>query len=222
MYVGEWLPHESRYARSREFVDILHGLWREPRFSYEGAHYAVRGAVLSPKPSQRNFEGAHAVPIYAGGESEEARAWIAARCDGYLLHGDREEAIASAIADMDARRAERDAPRLAYGMAAYMVCRSSDDEARSEVARITDVRASSKAQHSYADFVAQSKLRSPVTLEDYSVSNRGLRPDLVGTPRRVIDRIKRYEDLGVELLLLQASPMAEEIERIGNEVLPYV
>jgi FMNH2-dependent dimethyl sulfone monooxygenase len=44
----------------------------------------------------------------------------------------------------------------------------------------------------------------------------------VGTPKTLIERIRKYEDLGVEFLLLQASPMAEDIERLGNDVLPYV
>jgi FMNH2-dependent dimethyl sulfone monooxygenase len=222
MYAGEWMPHESRYKRSKEFLAVLQGLWSHERFSLEGEFYTLKNALLAPKPLQRTFLGTSGVPVYAGGESEEGRAWIASHCDGYLMHGDKEDSIAAAIADMDARRSRLELPRLSYGMAAYALCRSTEAEAQQELARITNVRASAKSQHSYTDFISQSHLRTSVSLEDYSVSNRGLRPGLVGTPKTLIERIRKYEDLGVEFLLLQASPMAEDIERLGNDVLPYV
>jgi FMNH2-dependent dimethyl sulfone monooxygenase len=60
------------------------------------------------------------------------------------------------------------------------------------------------------------------SLEDYSVSNRGLRPQFVGTPEQVAARIREYEDAGVDTLLLQFSPQLEEMERFGEQVIPLV
>jgi FMNH2-dependent dimethyl sulfone monooxygenase len=56
-------------------------------------------------------------------------------------------------------------------------------------------------------------------LEDYSVSNRGLRSGLVGTPQQVIDQIGAFEEVGVGLLLLQCSPQLEEMERFADHVI---
>jgi FMNH2-dependent dimethyl sulfone monooxygenase len=58
-----------------------------------------------------------------------------------------------------------------------------------------------------------------VSLEDYSVSNRGLRSGLVGTPQQVADRIGEFERAGVDLLLLQFSPQAEEMDRFSETVI---
>jgi FMNH2-dependent dimethyl sulfone monooxygenase len=58
-----------------------------------------------------------------------------------------------------------------------------------------------------------------VTLQDYSVSNRGLRAGLVGTPSRVADRVGEFAAAGVDLLLLQCSPQLEEMERFADEVI---
>jgi FMNH2-dependent dimethyl sulfone monooxygenase len=58
-----------------------------------------------------------------------------------------------------------------------------------------------------------------VSLEDYSVSNRGLRSGLVGTPQQVADRVGEFEDAGVDLLLLQFSPQMEEMERFADTVI---
>jgi FMNH2-dependent dimethyl sulfone monooxygenase len=61
-----------------------------------------------------------------------------------------------------------------------------------------------------------------VSLEDYSVSNRGLRAGLVGTPEMVADRIRELYDAGIDLLLLQCSPQFEEMERFAEDVMPLV
>jgi len=61
-----------------------------------------------------------------------------------------------------------------------------------------------------------------VTREDYSVSNRGLRAGLVGTPERVADQVRAFSGAGVDLLLLQCSPQLEEMERFAEQVMPLV
>ena len=58
-----------------------------------------------------------------------------------------------------------------------------------------------------------------MSLEDYSVSNRGLRSGLVGTPAQVAERVAAFEAVGVDLLLLQCSPQLEEMERFAEEVI---
>ena len=67
-----------------------------------------------------------------------------------------------------------------------------------------------------------TQLEQRLKLEDYSVSNRGLRSGLVGTPERIAERIAEFEAAGVELLLLQFSPQLEEMERFAAEVIPRV
>jgi len=65
-------------------------------------------------------------------------------------------------------------------------------------------------------------MEQQVSLEDYSVSNRGLRAGLVGTPEKVAERIRELESVGVDLLLLQFSPQLEEMERFSETVMPLV
>ncbi|MBA2362439.1 MAG: LLM class flavin-dependent oxidoreductase [Chloroflexia bacterium] len=209
--------HEERYARTGEFLRVLKGMWSEPNFSFEGRYYHVEEGLLSPAPVQKPWPR-----LYAGGESDTAKELIARECDAYLMHGDPPELVAPKIADMRARRETLGLPSMTYGLAAYCIVRPTEEEARAEVARITDVRASSRAYHSYQDFVSKSKLEREVSLEDYSVSNRGLRAGLVGTPEQVATRIAQFEAVGVDLLLMQSSPQLEEIERFGREVTSLV
>ena len=57
------------------------------------------------------------------------------------------------------------------------------------------------------------------SLEEYSVSNRGLRSGLCGTPWQVQDQIVAFERAGIDLLLLQCSPQLEEMERFAENVI---
>ena len=108
-----------------------------------------------------------------------------------------------------------------FGSAGYVVVRSSDAEVRREIDRIVDVRQSAKGYSNYQEWIGNTQLEQRVSLEDYSVSNRGLRSGLVGTPEQVADRIRAFEEAGVDLLLLQFSPQYEEMERFAEEVLPF-
>ena len=62
-------------------------------------------------------------------------------------------------------------------------------------------------------------LERELKLQEYSVSNRGLRPNLVGTPEQIRERIEEYQAAGLDLLLLQMSPQAEEMDRFAAQVI---
>jgi FMNH2-dependent dimethyl sulfone monooxygenase len=111
---------------------------------------------------------------------------------------------------------------MSYGMAAYAIVRDTEAEAQREQARITNVSAGSPGYRNYQDWIANTKLEQRVSLEDYSVSNRGLRAGLVGTPEQVAERVRELADAGVDLLLLQCSPQLEEMERFAETVMPLV
>ncbi|WP_430591887.1 LLM class flavin-dependent oxidoreductase [Humidisolicoccus flavus] len=212
---AEFKAHDDRYAVTEEYVSVLQGLWRESPFTHSGAHYSIDGTIVEPKPLAEPV-------IYAGGESPAGRASISRFADAYVTHGGTPEELRVKIADLTARReAAGRAPFTEFGMATYVIVRDTEDEAQAELARITDV-SEGAAYDSYQQFIQKSSLDVAIDLKDYSVSNRGLRPNLVGTPQQVADRIREFEDAGVDLLLIQAHPMIDEVERIGNDVIPLL
>ena len=81
------------------------------------------------------------------------------------------------------------------------------------------MKQSAAGYNNYQQWLAGTKLDQHVSLEDYSVSNRGLRSGLVGTPDQVAERIAEFEAVGVDLLLLQCSPQSEEMERFAETVI---
>ena len=216
-YGVEFEQHDARYARTGEWLAVVSGMWSEARFSFAGRYYRVENAVLEPKPR------AWPRPVlYAGGESEAAKELIARSCDAYLMHGDPPERIAAKVSDLAARRARWGTPPLRFGVAGYVVCRDTEEEALGEVARITTLRPGAPGFENFAQWQNGTQLEQRLKLEDYLVSNRGLRSGLVGTPEQVAARIREFERAGVELLLLQFSPQAEEMERFAERVMPLV
>jgi FMNH2-dependent dimethyl sulfone monooxygenase len=209
--------HDDRYARTEEWLKVLNGAWTESRFSHSGKHYKVDETVLEPKPVRKPRP-----PIYAGGESEAAKRLITRDCDAYVTHGDPVERVIPKVADIQQRREALGLEPMLYGMAAYAIVRDSEEDAQRELSRITNVSAGSPGYGNYQDWISHTRLDQQVSLEDYSVSNRGLRAGLVGTAEQVADRILALEEAGVGLLLLQFSPQLEEMERFAETVIPLV
>ncbi|MFU0805435.1 MAG: LLM class flavin-dependent oxidoreductase [Pseudoclavibacter caeni] len=207
--------HDQRYAVTQEYVEVLKGLWRETPYTHHGRFFDFEGTHLEPKPE-------HEPLIYAGGESEAGREAIAHFADAYLVHGGTPEEVRTKIQDLKHRReAAGREPFQRFGMAAYVIVRDTEEEARAELDRITTIQPGA-AYDSYRDFVTKSQLDTEVSLRDYSVSNRGLRPNFIGTPEQVAARIRAFEDAGVGTLLVQASPVLPELERIAEQVIPLV
>ena len=191
------------------------GIWL-PIFGGWLRNVEDEGTILEPKPVQDS-----GIPLYAGGGSEEGRTMIANHCDHYLMHGGTPEE------DRGRHRGHAPAPRrrrLRPGRRAVRDGRHTSSavtprkEAQAELDRITTIDPAAEGYDSYEEFIANSELDSEADLKDHSVSNRGLRPDLVGTPDQIVRRLQDYADIG--LVLVQCSPMLEDVQRIGRDVIP--
>ena len=204
--------HDARYARTQEWLEVVGRLLTEDTVTHSGPLYQLGGTVLEPKPTRLP-------PVYMGGESPKAKDVIAAQADAYVMHGDTPEVIAAKVADLSSRRAAAGKAPLMFGVSGYVICRDTEADAQAELARILDVRSSPEAYASHQDFVDGSQLESQVSLEEYSVSNRGLRSGLIGTPDQIASRLHAYEQAGVGLMLLQFSPQREEMARFGRDVI---
>ena len=66
----EWtalnIPTKTRGRVTDEALDVISRLWREDAVTYEGRHFQLRDAVISPKPVQAEL------PLWIGGGSEAA------------------------------------------------------------------------------------------------------------------------------------------------------
>lgn len=209
--------HDDRYARTSEWLKVVNTLWNEDNVSFEGDYYKIQNTIVQPKPvsKPRPF-------VYAGGESDKAKDTISRFCDGYVMHGDNPELIGKRIEDMRVRREKLGLAPMKFGVAAYSIIRDSDMEVRKELARITDVKATASGYKNYEQWIHNTQLEQKLSVQDYSVSNRGLRSGLAGTPQQVLDRIAAFEAVGVDFFLLQCSPQQEEMERFSEAVIKHL
>jgi FMNH2-dependent dimethyl sulfone monooxygenase len=217
MYGVDFERHDDRYGRTAEWLEVVNGVWSNKIHSHSGRYYRTEATVLEPKPVRRPRP-----PIYAGGESEAAKNLIARTCDAYVMHGDSPQHVAAKIADMRARREQLGLGPLQFGVAGYAFTRDSEREVKQELERITNVQQNAKGYANYRQWLQGTQLERSMSIEEYSVSNRGLRSGLLGTPSRLQEQVGRFAEAGVDLLLLQFSPQLEEMERFSDSVMRRV
>jgi FMNH2-dependent dimethyl sulfone monooxygenase len=214
MYGADFERHDDRYGRTAEWLDVLTGVWTQRTFSHAGKYYRTEETVLEPKPVRSPRP-----PIYAGGESEAAKNLIAQKCDAYVMHGDSPAHVAAKVADMRERRERFGLAPMQFGVSGYAFTRDSDREVARELERITDVKQNAKGYANYQQWLQGTQLEQAMSIQEYSVSNRGLRSGLIGTPDQIQEQVGRFEEAGVDLLLLQFSPQLEEMERFSDRVI---
>jgi dimethylsulfone monooxygenase len=213
---GRFTTHDARYVQAEEFVQVLRGLWGRSPFTFAGDYYELAGTIVEPKPSSSPV-------IFAGGESEAGKESIARFSDAYVMHGGTLDEVRTNVADINERSLRLHGREISeIGMPAYVIVRDTEAEAQRELERITTVDPNSPGYASFEEFQRNSKLSLELTKREYSVGTRGLRPNLVGTAEQVAERIHQYADAGISLLLIQSSPLKEELERIAEQVFPLV
>jgi alkanesulfonate monooxygenase len=226
---GDHESHDTRYARTREFVDVMRRLWTEPEVTYSGAFYQTQGAVLQPKPSP-------AIPIYVGGHSAPAQQLAAELADVYLVWGDTLPSIASRLASM---RAQEDAAgrRVRYGLRVHVVVRETAAEAWQAAERLISridpvVRAAFASASGSADSEGQARQRDlssgpSLIVEDnlwagVGVARTGVGVAIVGDPAQVAAKLRAYQALGISTFILSGYPHLEECRRFGVLVMPLL
>lgn len=207
------LPHDERYARSREYAEIIRGLWTTSAFSYEGEHYSVKDATLAPPPVQRPHP-----TIYIGGESEAGRALGAHIADVFLINARPLDEMQPIVEDMKRRAASLDRVPLRFGMTGFVICRDTEQEAWREFERLVDLR---HLVVKGADTEVEMLKTSP-QIDRRVGTNGGTAAGFIGTPEQITERILAFRDIGMETFLLQFHPVLEEVQRFGEQIIPLL
>src|SRR5262249_42687392 len=116
---------EDRYARTREFMQLVRLLWTREAVTFAGRFFRVEHSTCLPRPLQRPHP-----PLYFGGASPAAEQVAAAEADVQLMWG---ESLAMAAERIDRLRrmsaqAQRERP-LEFGLRITAVVRETSDEA---------------------------------------------------------------------------------------------
>jgi alkanesulfonate monooxygenase SsuD/methylene tetrahydromethanopterin reductase-like flavin-dependent oxidoreductase (luciferase family) len=100
----EWrtlnLDTKTRGRKTDEGLEIIGRLWREETVDFEGVHYHLSGASISPKPAQPDL------PMWIGGSSEAAIRRTARFGTGWQAGAETPDQVAEVIAGIRAAAAE--------------------------------------------------------------------------------------------------------------------
>ncbi len=237
--------HDERYGRTKEFLEVVKGVWQQPdqhgaNFHYAGSHYEVEGGASRPAPVQKPHP-----PLYFGGSSEAGKRTAAETADVYLMWTEPIGWIKEQIAEMEGYLAElRDARNMSrslrYGIRAQLVVRDTEEEAWAAAHEILrhvepDLLDAREKLHSKTDATNQKRqmeLFSASKDNDYRIGPNlwsglsavrgGGAVAFVGTPEQVSDRIVEFVDAGVTSFILSGYPHLEEAKRSGKLLLPLV
>ena len=205
MYGIDWLEHDVRYERSREFIEVLRGAWSHPSFSYDGSFYQADGLVLEPRPS-------NPLTVYQGGQSNAAIEMAAHHSDWMFLNGGSLQRIGDIIGRVRGA-CESTGRRVRFALYAIPLVRTTDKEAWSEIdTRIAAIDRKLAAKRRSATAGAQGMWASN---EDLSLldTNEGYAARLIGSPDTVYERLTEFHQMGIEMLHFDTH------DRLFNEVI---
>jgi alkanesulfonate monooxygenase len=231
---GDHLPHDARYARTGEFLNVVRGAWTGQPYDFAGDHYQVSDATVLSPPDP--------VPaIYFGGSSAAAGPVAARYADVYLTWGEPPAQVAEKIAWMRGL-AEQAGRTLRFGIRLHVISRDSAQDAWAEAGRLLGdlepaeivaaqaalASSSSVGQQRMVDLHARYRAGGATEdLEIYpnlwagiALVRGGAGTALVGSHQEVADRIEEYAALGIEEFILSGYPHLEEAYWFGEGVLP--
>ena len=229
---GTKLESPSRYARSREVIEILKQAWTKDEINFKGNFYNLKLPSAPVKPYQQNGGPL----LYFGGYSPDGVDLCAEHCDVYLMWPDTEEKIMSLMSNMKTKALGYNRI-VQFGLRVHVIVRESENEARDYASKLIsnldldlgeDIR--NRAQDSKSLGVSmQSELRLKADKDFYVESNlwtgiglarSGCGAAIVGDPDQVYNKLKRYMDLGIKSFILSGYPHQNECELFAKYVLP--
>jgi alkanesulfonate monooxygenase len=153
---GDFVPHDTRYARTGEVMSIVRRIWAEDTpFDFDGQFFRYEGAFSSVKPATPD-----GIPLYFGGASPPAIEVGAANADVYAFWGEPREAVVARKETIDAAAAKV-GRTLRYSISLRPIIADTEDEAWEKAEWIAETT---------ADRIALAKER----MADHKDSYRGL------------------------------------------------
>jgi F420-dependent oxidoreductase-like protein len=187
-------PMRERMDRLAEQLEIVTRSWQDGAFSFSGKHWSVEELDARPKPVQSPL------PLLMGGAALPRGAALAARyaAEYNVVYASPDDAAAARGRLAQAcTKAGRDPSTLRFSLMHGFVIGADESELADRAAQLGE----------WAGAPGLDELR---------------RSWIAGTPEEVIARLRAYEGIGVERVMLQHLLFRDEaaLELIASEVMP--
>ncbi len=231
---GDYLPHDERYARTDEYVEILKRIWTSDRpIDHEGKYYKFKAAFSDVKPLQKPR-----LPIYFGGSSDAAIEIAGKHADIYALWGEPLDEAAHTIRKVRASAA-RYGREVRFSLSMRPILAATEKEAWVRADRIIQTiqtirekamlgPTKNTPQNVGSQRLLAAAARGKVldkrlwTEVAAATGARGNTTSLVGTPEQVAESLLEYYQLGVTTFLIRGFDPLEDAIDYGRELIPLV
>ncbi|HUZ13782.1 MAG TPA: LLM class flavin-dependent oxidoreductase [Caulobacteraceae bacterium] len=201
-------------SRFRETVEIVLAAWRDERVVHRGAHFRIEGVEVLPKPLQQPH-----LPVWMAATSDGAIDWAAGRgfsilMDPHCTHaelGVKRRRYGEALAAAGHAEAARDIPMARLIAIAPSAARAAEVARRGAAWTVGSyIGPQHRPAHAAPSAVAQS---DPVQryVDDVIIH---------GTPRGVVEQIRKLQETAALNYLLCAPLSQESFSLLTDEVLP--
>jgi F420-dependent oxidoreductase-like protein len=194
-------PVGERMDRLAEQLEIVHGSWSEPSFSFSGRHYSLEALDAQPRPCQAPHP-----PLIMGGSAGPRAAALAARwADEYNTPFASLEDVRSRKAAVDAACAEAGREPIPFSLMTGFLTGLDREELREKAAALA--YAMGEPERDVDAWIAAP-------------------PDewIVGTLDEVVVRLQALREAGVSRVMLQhlLHTDLETVELVGRKLAPAV
>ncbi|PPB13016.1 LLM class flavin-dependent oxidoreductase [Brevibacillus laterosporus] len=223
-------PHTTRYQRTKEFMEIIQ-LLRKGTSSYKGEFFHISNCDIYPKENVEK-RGRY----FVAGSSEEAMKIAAHYGDAYILYACEFELINKHYNKVKQMALEK-GRSISCGVLVDIIARQTSEEAwhaANELLENTSpiTKRMTRAFLKTSDSVGLGRYKDLTAENNYMVGENlwgGLSQvnpsnsiSIVGSYEEVIKTLKKYHDAGAEFFLLTSLLHDNEIERIGQNILPQL
>jgi alkanesulfonate monooxygenase len=216
---GDYTPKAERYQRAIEYLDVMKRTWADPdSFDHHGDYYDADAVKILARPL-----GTH-VPIFMGGDSDDAIDFGARHADLYMLWGEPLAGTKERVERVRAIAQERYGRKIEFSLSLRLFVGDTDEQAWT-LAR--DAEQQIMAAQGTHQFLRSSATDRSVGRERaLALADEELHDDcfwtgltkllggfansqaLVGSHDRVLETLARYRDLGIGTFLVTTGAEA--------------
>ncbi|WP_342130299.1 LLM class flavin-dependent oxidoreductase [Hydrogenophaga sp. OTU3427] len=233
---GDFLPHDERYERTDEYLDVAKKVWTsDGPFDHSGKHYRVERNHTAVRPLQKPH-----IPIYFSGASDAAVRVAAKHADVYMMWGEPLEQVRARIAAVRAEAAKLGrADQIRFSLSLRPIVADTEAEAWARADRILE---RTRANYPSSDFLKRRGANINVgsdRLVDIASKARvhdkrlwteiagvtaaaGNSTGLVGTPEQVAESVLDYYKAGISTFLFRGFDPLQDAVAYGQHLLPLV
>jgi len=227
----------GRYARTKEFIQLVRRLWTEDNVSYAGRYYHVTDSTVVPRVEPR---GDRPHPkLYFGGASPAAERVAAAEADVQLFWGEPLDGVRERIGRLKSLSGElgREHPPLEFGLRVTTLVRDTTGQAwadaEAKVADMARAQGTFPRDSNWQAAAGQQRLVKLAARGEVLDDNLYTTPGkfggegaattwLVGSAQDVARSLRKYASRGITHFVLSDTPYLREIKRQGEDLLPLL